>query len=449
MIASTLPSGASLLERDNTHTPFGFHEEEAIISYAIDFPELFSSVIHFVEPDLFSRNECKYVMALILNIYKDHDVIPTRNVLRDQVLKRLTVDDPYKSVLEVVDRKSNHREVPIIKDTIKKWAESKQYSLLYSDDAVAAFHSGDYNRLREIVDGAARINDSGYKSFWFFDEFASLLDPQHNIHYPTGFRRLDQKLNDGGPSPGEVLIWLAATNVGKSIWLCNNSVNSVMHGLDTLHITCEMTAARTARRILGAMTQKKIKTLHEHKESVCDNVGRIYRTHNAKLGIFEFNPEEISVDDITALITSLKRTKSWMPKVVVIDYLELLMSRRNDYNRDDYIRQKHVATEVCGFAKTHDILVYSATQTNRSGSGQSAKQIGQRVDPIDLNQAAESYGKVMPVSYVVSLNQSKEQRTAEAPTIDMFIAKNREGPKACTIQCTVNYETMKVLESLI
>ncbi len=431
--------------------PFGFHEEEAIISFAIDFPEIFCSIIQYIEPGHFARNECQYVMGWIHNLYTKHDVIPTRPIIRDKILKNLTVDQPYKEVLEVVDRKSNPREVPVIKDTIREWAESKQYGLLYSDDAIAAYHARDYERLREIFDGASKISDAGYKGFWFFDEYEMLLDPQNIIHYKTGFQRLDNSLNDGGPSPGECLIWLAATNVGKSIWLCNNSVNSVKQGLDTLHITCEMSHQRTARRIIGAMTQHKIKTISEHKEKIRDMVGRVHNTCDARLAIYEFNPEEISVDNISALITHLRRTKSFSPKVIVIDYLELLMSRRSEYNKDDYGRQKHVAVEVCGLAKSSQTLIYSATQTNRSGSGQK-KQVGQNVDGgaghhIDLNQAAESYGKMMPVDYVVSLNQTAEQRTAEQPVVDMFIAKNREGPKSVKIECTINYETMKVLEN--
>lgn len=435
-------------------TPFGFHEEEAIIAYAIDFPEMFTSIIHFIEPALFGRMECQYVMAWILKLYKKHDVIPTRHLLLDQIMRHLTVDDDYKGVIEIVNRKSNPREVPIIRDTIKSWAESKQFGLLYSDEAIAAYHTRDYERLREIFDGAARINDSGYRGFWFFDEYQTLLDPLNTVHLKTGFPRLDMALNDGGPGPGEVIIWLAATNVGKSVWLCNNSVNSVKQGLDTLHITCEMSASRTARRILGAMTQQRIKGFHENRDVICDHVGRMYNTHKARLAIYEFNPEEISVDHISALITTLRRTKSFSPRVIVLDYLELLMSRRNDFNRDDYDRQKHVAIEICGLAKTQQALLYSATQTNRSGSGQSSRPGAEagapsRTTPIDLNQAAESYGKMMPVDYVVSLNQTREQRNSDMPFIDMFIAKNREGPKSITIQCNINYETMKVMENLI
>ena len=42
-----------------------------------------------------------------------------------------------------------------------------------------------------------------------------VFNPSANEHRTTGFPRLDKYLNDGGPSPKEVVCWLAGTNVGK------------------------------------------------------------------------------------------------------------------------------------------------------------------------------------------------------------------------------------------
>lgn len=430
--------------------PFGFHEEEAVVSFALDFPDLFCSMIHFIKPQLFNRIEVQFVISFILTIYKEHEVVPTRRILRDRVSRYLTVDMPHEEIMKIVDRESDPREAPLIKKALKEWAQSKQYGLLYGEEALAAFRTRNYDRLQEIFDGASKISDSTYKGFWFFKDFEELLDKMSITHYKTGFNRLDAVLNDGGPSPGHTLIWLAATNVGKSIWLCNNSVNSVAQGLDTLHITCEMSHRDTARRVMGAMVRKKMKNFSEEKDAIRAQVNRFYNSNKGRLAIYEFNPEEISVDTIGQLMVHLKRTQSFQPKVLVIDYLELLMSRREAYNADEYTRQKHVSTELCGLAKKENVLVYSATQTNRSGSGQRAGQNANGSgQPIDLNQAAESYGKTMPADYVVSLNQTKEQRTADLPTIDMFVAKDRHGPKGVTISCHIDYDTMKVLENVI
>ncbi len=75
----------------------------------------------------------------------------------------------------------------------------------------------------------------------------------------------------------------------------------------------------------------------------------------------------------------------------------------------------------------------------------------------DVTKIAESYGKSMPMDYLVSLNQSQEQYNQQynnqqisvhpAPAI-MYIAKNRNGPKFQSVPIEINYNTMSIKETL-
>lgn len=430
---------------EHVQPQFGFHEEEAIVSLALELPEFFSSIIHFVEPDLFSRIETRYVMTWILKVYKQYGVVPTRKILHDKVARHLTVDDPYGAIIEIINRPLNPREAPIIRDMLKEWARYKQYGLLYDDEAIDAYHRRDFTRLDEIVQKASHINDIIHSGFWFYDQFESLLDPEFIVHYPTGWKRLDEILNDGGPSPGEVVIWMAATNVGKSIWLCNNSINSIANNLDTLHITLEMRETKVAKRCLGAMTLINMKEFAKSKDDVRRRVRKMQATNKAQLAIYDLPPGTCSIDDIRGLLATLRRTRGWSPKVLVIDYLELLISRNPYNNRDEYLKQKNVATEVCALAKTENVLIYSATQTNRMGLERNPRADA-GADVNDLNKMAESYGKSMPIDYVLSLNQTTQEYHADPPQVRIFVAKNREGRKFDLINATVTYGNMKVRE---
>lgn len=195
--------------------PFGSYQEEAIVSLALDHPEFFTAVGRFLKPSMFGRLECQWVMAEILNCFEKYEVVPTRQLLRDKVLRNMTEDEPFEDVLEIIARKSNPREVPMIKDTLLQWAKDKAFGLLYGDDAQDAYVRGDYEHLEKIVQDANRIADVGQRGFWFFEQFPILFEPDVIDHRTTGFPSLDRYLNNGGPSPKEVLCWLAATNVGK------------------------------------------------------------------------------------------------------------------------------------------------------------------------------------------------------------------------------------------
>jgi replicative DNA helicase len=163
------------------------------------------------------------------------------------------------------------------------------------------------------------------------------------------------------------------------------------------------------------------------------------RTYKKRFAIYEWAPDECSVSHVYALLDNLKRTKGWKPDVIILDYMDLMVSRVADYNKTDYDRQKHVANEIRGLAKNENVLVFTATQTNRSGA------MGEEL--ADLNKAAESFAKQFSLDYIVSLNQSDSDRKATPhPRIRFFIAKNRNGPKHEQVECEIEYDKMQVRE---
>jgi hypothetical protein len=203
------------LESEGTPKPFGPHQEEAIIALALDHPDFVSGVINFLKPDLFNRLECRFVIAEMLNLYEQFGVIPTRNILRDVIENKLTSSDPFEIILPIIEKPSNPRDIPIIKDSLLKWAKLRAFGLLYSEEAIEAYNSENYEYIEKIVNEANRIADVGDKGFWFLDNFEILFQSEAVEHRTTGFPRLDRCLNNGGPSPKEVVCWLAPTNVGK------------------------------------------------------------------------------------------------------------------------------------------------------------------------------------------------------------------------------------------
>lgn len=452
-------------EPSESESPFGPHEEEAMISLLLDFPELYIPVAKYLSPDLFDRIDTKYVVAALQRDFDLHGVVPSRALLRDRLAQSLTVDDPYEEILSVVDRKSDPREVPYLRETLHKWTEHKIYELLYTDEAIMAHHRGDHQFLRKIFDDANRIQHSGQQGFWFFDQIDELFADHAIEHISLGFPSLDKHLNDGGPSTKEVLVWLAPTGVGKTLMMCNNAFAALNQGHNVLFVTFELSMLKTAIRIASGMTgvamkdfitsnpdnlgDDEIKVLREKQAKVHRIVKNRYK--NADLVIYELPPEECSMDNIYAIIDTNYKMRGWRPKVVILDYLELMMSRRASANDSDYTRQKSVATEMRGLAKNEEVFVITATQTNRSGMDERGARNddggNRQAANINLDKSAESFGKTMPVEYVVSLNQTiEEYQRQPPPPLRLWIAKNRNGPKFLQVVTSVWYDKMKIAE---
>lgn len=439
--------------------PFKEFEEEAIISLFLDFPDLFTSVSNFIKPEIFNKIEARYVISAIKDDYDKYKIIPSRNLLYDRLAKVLTVDDPYKEILGLVRRKSDPREVPIIKDTIISWAKHKTYELLYTDEAIASYHRGEYGPIQQIVDSASKITDATSSGFWLFDQVDELFVDRAVEHYSTGFPQLDKNLNNGGPSPKEVLIWMAPTGVGKSLILGNNAVASARNGLNVLVVTFELQTILLASRLCGALTrteinkfftptnglsQSKISELRVEQDKVRSKF-RNFKSTYGEIVIYELPPDECCANDVLGIVENLNRHKAWVPNVIILDYLELMVSNHSRRGDDEYEKQKGVATQIRGLASKTGTLIYTATQTNRSAIKETNDRGRTDGDNfIDLDKSAESYGKNMPVDYVISVNQTRDEYANG--TARFFVAKNRNGPKYISITAHIDYKSMTAFE---
>lgn len=446
-MSDTQPDPDSLVPKEASTdiTPFGPNEEKAIISLAFDMPEFFSQVGRYMSHKYFKKLENKAAYAIIEDCFTKHGCVPTREVAVDIAAKQLdTSADDYEAVIETINRKSNYREVPIIKQTLVDWTRKQAYGLMYSDDAYQAWERKDYKVLDEFYEQARRITDVSKPTYSFFDQIPSLFEDDSRERMTCGFPLLDAYINEGGPSRGEVFIWMAPVNRGKSIFLVHNGVTSVMAGRNVLHVTLEMSEKQTAQRYMGAFTQEPMKNHIENREKIEQKLFKAKDSTKGSLILVQYPPETISIDVLYQLLATLKRTRNWVPDVLVLDYLELMISRSTYDNREDYDRQKKVAVQLRELAVNENIIVFTATQTNRDGlGGKGDHKDTSGSEVIGMNKAAESYGKMMSADYVVSLNQGEEEKPHGR--YRLFIAKNRNGPAqngAIPVRVRVVYDTM-------
>lgn len=432
---------ANEVEQVGNSTPFGPSTEKSIISLAFDHPDFFSSVGSYLSDKHFRLVETRYLFVLIKQMWDETGFVPTKSMLRDRALKELTVDDNYEPILEIIDREPNKREVPFVKKEMTNFARDRAFGVLFSEEGINAYEAQDYDRLELIFNEARKITDVTTNGLTFFDELNILWDQDDRTVFTCGFPKLDRLIEGGGPAKGEVFCWMAPTGVGKSILLPHSGIACMKRGCNILHITLELSKKKTSLRYAGAISNIEIHKRFQQTErsKMIESLERAKSLYKGSLKIFEFPPDEVSVDQIYHLITQLRRQENWHPDVIVIDYLELLISRRDSDNVNDYTKQKQVATQLRGVARNEDVLIFTATQTNRPEGKNEDGVIG-------LNRVAESYGKMKPMDYVVSANQRLDEYNSDTPQLRLFVAKNRNGQKNATINISVNYKTFKMSE---
>ena len=433
------------LEPTTQEQPFGVHQEKAILSLALDMPEFFTQVARHMLPKHFKKDHHKYVFTIIKQCFDKHGCVPTRDLVLDIARRNLTVDDDYEPVIETITRKTDYREVPLIKDELLNWTRKQAYGLLHSSEAHEALQNEDYEELDKIYAHAQRITDVTNSGVRFFDNLHLLWKGETAQKLTCGFPELDIHINHGGPARGEVFIWMAPTGRGKSIMLVNSGRMCVERNLKVLHVTLENSTEITMQRYMGSFTEENIGTRATRREPIEQRLKKIQASHpKGDLVIARFAPGEITTDTIHQLIDVLKRTKNWKPDVVIIDYLELMISRSPYNNRDNYLRQGCVAEEVRALAVNEDVLVVTATQTNREGLNSNGKEAATGGELIGINKTSESLKKMMSIDYCVTINQTQEERNCKIPKLRFWIAKNRNGPDEKLVHAYINYDNMRV-----
>jgi replicative DNA helicase len=441
---------------------FGKEEEKGIISLAFDQPDFFSAILPFLQIEFFDLPEARFVIGVIKIYFDKHGVIITRGICRDEAKKHLTVDDPFKEVLDLIDRELDPREAPIIIDNMTNWAKKRALGRVYSKESIEAYERGDTDVIEKIVEESQKVTNISTQCHFFFDEVQTLYVKENEEKFTTGFPILDMQINSGGPTRGELFCFMAPTGKGKSIALNNVGASNIKRKKNVLHVTLEMPWKQTAARYMACFTKIPLfERFNESKQpTITELLSGIRDTYNSELIIVEFPPDEISTDHVAAVIDNLRKIHGIKIDVVIIDYLELLLARHSHDNKEDYVRQKRVSTELSRLAKKENVVVYTAMQTNRSGNTQVAKgkeDTGSGV--IGITHTSESYGKTMPMNYIVTLNQNEQEYKSgrldkdneKSPNINstmrFHIVKNRNGPQFVTISIFVNYETMRMWDA--
>lgn len=431
---------------------FTAFEEENILLLALDNPDFFYRIMTFIKSVHFDQPELQYILTVISDYYTEHEEVPTREIIKNIIFHQLETDNELATpIIDILNKELDTRNTPWIKKFVMDWAKKKQIGLLYNPEVMEKAKNGDLDEIQEILEGVTKISDTIIKPFKIFDEIDYLFTKESGEHFTTGIPRMDTEIWDGkGPRAGEVIVAVAPTGVGKSIYLINAAVANMNRGKKVLHISLENDVKVTGHRYLGAFTRCPIKTKDLHREEITDKMKKFKATSGGELYILYFIAETVTVDTIHLAIKELNKFHNFKPDMIVLDYLECLLSKNPYRNKEEYGRQKAVSTEFRSLVSLHTAFGATASQTNRSGVSSKEGEL------INLDKLSESYGKSMPQDYIFSLNQtmgeyqnkcsnSEEKEKLDDSTIGRlraFMAKNRNGKKHFVINMEIDYSTM-------
>lgn len=226
-------------------------------------------------------------------------------------------------------------------------------------------------------------------------------------------------------------------NTGKSLYLVNQGVTSMMQGKKVLYVSLEMSEDKIAQRFDSVMTLVPQKNLKDTTAqlTVLDRLNKFKANFpGSDLIIKEFPCGEANINTIRNLLFQLNLHHSFKPDVLIVDYLELLRPTREI--DQEYRAQQRVAEDLRGLGMKEGFLVWTATQTNRQAKS---------VKVITDAELGDSYGKIRTCDFAISLNQTEEE--FDAGQMRVYVMKSRNGKARFQIPVQINYSTLRMSQA--
>ena len=401
--------------------------EKTILSGLMYNETYIRKVIPFLKDEYFDNLDDKLLFQNIKTYVDKYNGLPTKEALRIAVEENEKLnEDRYNSINAVIDtlEYDANTDIDWIVEKTEKFCQDKalynavRESILVLDSKNSELDRGSIPELLTKALGVSFDSNIGHD---FLEDADSRFDFYHLKEEKISFD-LDMfnKITKGGLSKKSLSIALAGTGVGKSLFMCHCAAANMMAGLNVLYITMEMAEERIAERIDANLLDFTLDELRDVPKDVYQKrLARVKAKTHGKLIVKEYPTASAGSGHFRHLMSELRLKKNFKADVVYIDYLNICMSSRLKVgsNVNSYTYIKAIAEELRGLAVEFNVPIMSATQTTRSGFGNS---------DVGLEDTSESFGLPATADFMFALISSEELDQLGQILVKQL--KNRWGP---------------------
>ena len=381
--------------------------EETILRNLIYNEQYYRKVVPFIKADYFQEYHEKIVFEEIADFAAKYDKVPTKEVLTINLQNRgdLTEETFKDSVQGINSLSDDWVDYDWLLDATEKWCQDRaiylalMQSIKIADGGDKKFTKG---AIPSILQDALVVSFDEHIGHDYIEQSSDRYEFYHRKEEKIPFDLEKFNFITKGGLPNKTLnIALAGTGVGKSLFMCHMAGSALTQGYNVLYITCEMAEEKIAERIDANLLNVSVKDIMELPEVLFNSkVNEISRKTQGKLIIKEYPTASAHAGHFKALLSDLKLKKDFTPDLIFVDYLNICASvRYKGAVVNSYTYVKAIAEELRGLAVESNLPIISATQTTRSGYGNS--------DP-DLTDTSESFGLPATADFMFALISTEE-----------------------------------------
>ena len=370
-------------------------------------------VIPYLKEEYFESYSDRIIYKTINAYVEKYNKFPTAKAIELDLDSLSLEDRVYKDCKEIVSTISDKddRDLEWLLDKTEKFCQERAvYNAIMSSIQILDNKDPKNNKgsIPKILQDALGVSFDTHIGHDFFDD----SDPRFEYYHRTEDRipfRLEylNRITKGGLPKKTLNVILAGPHVGKSLFMCSTAAGNLLDGKNVLYITMEMAEEEIARRIDANILDIPIEELDTISKELFDKkMLRAKSKTSGKLIIKEYPTSTAGSANFRHLLQELKLKKNFIPDIIYIDYLNICSSSRLKMgsNVNSYTYVKAIAEELRGLAVEFEVPIVSATQTTRSGFGNS---------DVDITDTSESFALPATVDFMLALVSSDELEALE------------------------------------
>jgi len=393
-----------------------------VISSLLTHKDFLVNIHDILDENDFGSDANKWIIKNILKYYSKYHTTPSMDILKVELKKtsnevlQIAIKEQLRAAYQ-----ASEEDLEYVKEEFSTFCKNQQLkkALLKSVDLLQA---GDYDSIKLMVEGALKAGQDKNIGHEYNKDVESRYREDNRVVIPTPWPQINELLQ-GGLGNGDFGLIFGNPGGGKSWSLVALGGFAVKLGYNVVHYTLELGEDYVGRRYDAFFTHIPVNKILENR----DKVENALETIEGELIIKEFPTGRATITTIEAHIQKLK-SLGIVPDLIIIDYVDLLKSKRNSTDRKYEIDDIYTSTK--GLARELNIPVWSVSQVNRAGS---------KDDIIEGDKAAGSYDKMMITDVAISLSRKKEDKVNN--TGRFHIMKNRYGMDGVTYQIKADTST--------
>jgi replicative DNA helicase len=406
----------------NSLSTYGTAFQIKVLSSLLTHKEFLQNIHDVLSEEYFDNQAHKWVIGQILDYYEKYHTTPTMEVLKVE-MKKVSNEVLQLSIKEQLREayQASNEDLEYVEKEFSSFCKNQQLkkALLNSVDLL---NSGDFESIRGLIDNALKAGAEKNIGHEYIKDTEARYREEARTIVPTPWGKFNE-LMQGGLGNGDFGLIFGNPGGGKSWTLVALGGYAVKMGYNVVHYTLELGEDYVGRRYDAFFTGKPVDTLFKNR----DKVEEIIKELPGQLIIKEYAPGQATVNTLRAHIQKCTDL-DFKPDLIIIDYVDLLSSKKRVQDRKGEIDDIYVSTK--GLAKELQLPVWSVSQVNRAGA---------KDDVIEGDKAAGSYDKIMITDIAISLSRKKEDKVNG--TGRFHIMKNRYGMDGMTFSVVADTST--------